>query len=97
MNSISEFRESLNDDQPPKGLTDLLQALWWEAKGDWEKAHKIAQDITGADAAWIHAYLHRKEGSDGNASYWYSYARKPESTQSLDDEWEQIVDTFLRN
>lgn len=97
MNSISEFRKSLNDDQPPEGLADLLRALWWDAKGDWDKAHKIAQDTSSADSAWVHAYLHRREGDEGNAGYWYSHARKPKSTQSLDDEWGQIVNTFLES
>jgi len=97
MRSISEFRESLNSDQPPEGLTDLLQALWWDGKGNWKKAHETAQDISNADGAWVHAYLHRKEGDEGNASYWYSHARKPKSAQSLDEEWEQIVGTFLES
>jgi hypothetical protein len=51
-----------------------LLALWWDGKGDWERAHAIAQDVDGAEGAWVHAYLHRKEGDLGNAAYWYRVA-----------------------
>jgi hypothetical protein len=50
------------------GFDGILLALWWDAKGDWEKAHGIAQDVAGADGAWVHAYLHRKDGDLGNAA-----------------------------
>ena len=73
----------------------MLTALWHDAKNDWNKAHKITQDISGKDAAWVHAYLHRKEGDSGNASYWYSRAGKPFSNKTLEAEWEEIVDTLL--
>ena len=95
MKSIDEFRRSLDHDQPPEGLTDSLQALWWETKGNWERAHKIVQDIYTKEAAWVHAYLHRKEGDEGNAGYWYSRAGRPRCTQSFDHEWEQIACSFL--
>src|ERR1700733_15799160 len=55
-------------------FSGALLALWWDAKGDWERAHGIAQDVAGADGAWVHAYLHRKEGDAGNAGYWYRQA-----------------------
>jgi len=55
----------------------------------------VAQDIAGEDGAWIHAYLHRKEGDDGNAAYWYRQAGKPISREQLDDEWRQLVVFFL--
>ena len=56
-----------------------LAALWWAAKGEWDKAHEIVQDEDDADAAWVHAYLHRVEGDLGNAGYWYRRAGKSES------------------
>ena len=61
------FEASLSSEVPPEGLTPLLQALWHEGegKGDWDKAHKVVQDIPGASAAWVHAYLHRKGGIHG--------------------------------
>ena len=96
MKSLDTFRESLEHAQPPEELNGLLRVLWWEAKGDWDKAHKIAQDIPGADAAWVHAYLHRKEGDDGNAGYWYSRAGKPRSRQKHEQEWGQIAESILK-
>lgn len=99
-----EFKASLNQNSPPENLNDLLIALWYDAKGDlpngkagWSKAHKIVQDINGSDAAWVHAYLHRKEGDSGNASYWYSKAGKKISHKTFEGEWEQIVEWLLAN
>jgi hypothetical protein len=80
---------------PPAGLSAPLAALWWAAKGDWEKAHKLAQDEEGADAAWIHAYLHRVEGDLANARYWYGAAGRPPATGSLDAEWMEIAAALL--
>ncbi|MDQ1452176.1 MAG: hypothetical protein QOK38_2042 [Acidobacteriaceae bacterium] len=90
-----QFRASLSQSQPPSGLPPLLAALWWEAKGDWNQAHEIAQAEESADAAWIHAYLHRKEGDTANAAYWYNRAHQPRCTLPLDAEWEQIVSALL--
>ena len=62
----------------------VLLALWWDAHGDWNKAHEIAQDVSGADGAWVHAYLHRREGDVSNAGYWYRQAGRkvdPSPTQ----------------
>ena len=68
---------TLEQAQPPGGLSPLLQALWWDAKGNWRRAHAIAQEIETPDAAWVHAYLHRKEGDDWNAGYWYRRSGRP--------------------
>ena len=92
---FEEFRSSLKNDLPPQGTAPLLAALWWDAKGDWAKAHVIAQDIESPDGAWVHAYLHRKEGDQGNAGYWYRRAGKRHSTASLDAEWEEIARHLL--
>jgi hypothetical protein len=98
MSSIaSAFRKSLGEATPPDGVGPLLTALWHDAKGDWKRAHEIVQDEEGAEAAWVHAYLHRKEGDLSNAGYWYRRAAKPASKDSLDDEWEAIVRAFLKN
>src|SRR4029079_9106270 len=64
---MSDFRASLTDSAPPQGLAPPLAALWWAANGQWDQAHRIVQDETTADAAWVHAYLHRVEGDLGNA------------------------------
>ena len=42
-----------------------------------------------------HAYLHRKEGDQGNAAYWYSRAGKPVCREPLDAEWLGIVRDLL--
>lgn len=76
----------------PSGLELALQALWWDAKGDWDKAHQIADKHHDADGSWVHAYLHRKEGDLGNAGYWYRRAgKKMPSKTSLEDEWAAIA------
>jgi hypothetical protein len=93
---FEKFRSSLNSDRPPADASPVLVALWWDANGDWAKAHEIAQEIESPEAAWVHAYLHRKEGDQGNAEYWYRRAGKPHSKASLDAEWEEIARTILR-
>ncbi len=86
-----EFRNSLKDTEPPASLSPLLLAVWWDAKGDWRRAHEIAQDEDSRDAAWVHAYLHRKEGDLSNAAYWYGQAGKPSAKTALEVEWLEIV------
>jgi hypothetical protein len=71
--------------------------LWHERNGDWTKAHEIAQDIDGRDAAWVHAYLHRREGDLPNAAYWYRQAGKPVEKGDMDQEWRVIVGALLAN
>lgn len=94
--TIDEFRSSLSDPRPPEGLPGTLQAMWYDARGDWDKAHDIAQEIGDSSGSWIHAYLHRKEGDEWNAAYWYRRAGKPvPSGLSLQEEWEQITAHFL--
>jgi hypothetical protein len=72
-----------------------LLALWWDGRGDWEKAHAIAQDVAGADGAWVHAYLHRKEGDVGNAGYWYRRAGRDVARGDSGAEWVAIVMEML--
>jgi hypothetical protein len=93
--TLDEFRASLSADAPPPGLSAPLHALWHDAHGDWDTAHTIAQDVGDDTGAWVHAYLHRKEGDLGNAGYWYRRARRPESRAPLDREWAEIVTTLL--
>ena len=89
------FRASLNDKSPPQGLTLALQGLWHAAKGDWHKAHECAQAQEDQEGAWVHAHLHRQEGDLANAGYWYRRAEKPTASQSLEAEWNAIVDELL--
>jgi hypothetical protein len=93
--TLDDFRASLSEPVPPAGLTPPLHALWSDGRGDWNAAHGIAQDIEGPTGAWIHAYLHRKEGDLGNAGYWYGHAGRPPATGSLEEEWATIVATLL--
>ena len=72
-----------------------LLALWWDGKGDWTKAHEIAQEVAGADGAWVHAYLHREEGDVGNAGYWYRRAGRYVALGDLKMEWEAMVREML--
>jgi len=92
--TFNEFRTSLST-VIPSSISPYLQSLWYDAKGDWEKAHTIIQDIEDNNASWIHAYLHRKEGDIGNADYWYRLAGKKRPSISLEEEWEAIVETLL--
>ena len=92
---LTQFRESLARAAPPGELGSLLRALWHDAKGDWKRAHEIVQDEEGRNAAWVHAYLHRKEGDLSNAGYWYRRAKAPVCTASLDEEWESIAVSLL--
>ena len=88
------FRNSLQDNDAPQNSSVYLSALWYEAKGDWDKAHELIQDITDKDAAWIHAYLHRKEGDIGNADYWYRRAGKQRPAATLEEEWNSLADAL---
>ena len=94
--TLDEFRQSLNGTAPPVGLTKALAGLWWDAKRDWKRAHDCAQQDESVDGSWVHAYLHRKEGDQNNAAYWYSRAAKPVSGEPLDEEWLSIVNALLR-
>ena len=90
-----EFRQTLSNPDPPPGLSSPGAALWWAAKGDWERAHRIVMDDDSPQAAWVHAYLHRAEGDLSNARYWYRQANRPASTAELPAEWEEIVGAML--
>ena len=89
------FKSSLDRTMPPDGLTPAVQALWWERKGDWNRAHTCAQQQGDAAGAWAHAYLHRVEGDMRNAGGWYGRAGKPVSAAPLEEEWEAIARALL--
>ena len=94
--TFQEFRASLGGSAPPEDLPALLKALWWDGNENFDRAHGIAQDIESADAAWVHAYLHRKEGDAGNAGYWYRRAERPFPKNTLDEEWQEIATELLQ-
>jgi len=93
--TIDDFMATLASAAPPADLADTLRALWHDARGDWDAAHRVAQDIDDAEGAWIHAYLHRKEGDVGNAGYWYRRAGRAAASGSLDEEWRTIASALL--
>lgn len=90
-----DFAASLSGAAPAPSLAPSLAALWWAAKGDWDRAHKIVQDEANADAAWVHAYLHRVEGDLSNAGYWYRQAGRSVARDSLQAEWERIASALI--
>ncbi|MCA1528299.1 hypothetical protein [Bradyrhizobium yuanmingense] len=93
--NVADFIASISGAAPAPDLNAPLAALWWAAKGDWDRAHKIVQDESSREAAWVHAYLHRVEGDLGNAGYWYRQAGQPAAKDSLEAEWERIAATLL--
>jgi hypothetical protein len=93
--NLSEFKSSLRSDEPPAGIRGGLTALWYDGKNDWVSAHTVAQDIDTPNGAWVHAYLHRREGDPGNARYWYNRAGKSMPAYTLEKEWEEIVSVLL--
>ena len=92
---LQTFEDSLENETPPAGVSLALQALWQDANGGWDEAHQLAQQDDDRDGAWVHAYLHRKEGDLSNAAYWYRRAGRPVSTLSLGDEWREITEALL--
>ena len=93
--NVSRFRASVSEKSPPASLAVPAEALWWAAKGDWDRAHKLVQDEDSREAAWVHAHLHRVEGDSSNAAYWYRRAGQPEATGPLDAEWAEIAAALL--
>jgi hypothetical protein len=93
--NLQQFRESMQSNEPPRQLSVALAGLWWDAKGNWTKAHESAQQDEGPSGAWVHAYLHRKEGDSSNAAYWYQRAGKPVARSPLEAEWLEIAGSLL--
>jgi len=92
---FEDFRQSINNITPPTNSSVYLLAMWYDAHGDWDKAHQMVDHLDDSIACWVHAYLHRKEGDTGNADYWYRRADKKSPAVSLQQEWENIVKALL--
>ncbi len=92
---IETFKASVARDAPPDGIGLALQAMWQDAKGQWDTAHKLAQAQKDETGAWVHAYLHRVEGDLRNAGHWYRNANRPASSAPLKEEWDEIVSALL--
>jgi hypothetical protein len=90
----SEIEEFL--DSPVTAIqTRPLRALWYAAHGDWTAAHEEAQVSEDPESCWVHALLHREEGEQGNAEYWYRKAGKPVFKGSIEDEREAMITALL--
>lgn len=96
MNDIETFRSSLLADAPPAGLSLALQTLWWDAKGNWDRAHQCAQSDEGREGSVVHAYLHRKQGDLSNARYWYRRAGRAPAEGPLEAEWGMLARELLQ-
>ena len=93
--TLDEFLRSVSENGPEASLSEPLRALWFDRKGDWDRAHQIAQGIPSPEGSWVHAHLHREEGDLWNARYWYQQAGRPESEGDLEAEWREIAGTLL--
>ena len=93
--TTDEFKFSLQAADPPSGLSAPLMALWWDARGDWTKAHGLVDELETQDGMAVHAYLHRKEGEESNADYWYRLAGRKFHRAALADEWLALVDGLI--
>ena len=90
-----EYLASIKNAQPSSELSATLRSLWWDKKGDWDRAHSIAQEIPTTQGSAVHAYLHREEGVLWNADYWYARAGRMRPDLSLEEEWRQLVEEML--
>ena len=95
MRTLTEFITSLNAIEPKPSLSVQLKSLWYDGKGDWQLAHEQVDRLSDRESAWVHAYLHREEGDNGNADYWYRRAGKVRPETSLQEEWAALVEHFL--
>ena len=93
--TMEEFRRSLTAQAPPPLTSEVLIALWWDAKGDWDAAHRTVDSLDTREGMAVHAYLHRKEGDIGNAEYWYRRAGGEYRREKLDEEWHTLVEALL--
>ncbi|TWR29602.1 hypothetical protein FPZ43_06980 [Mucilaginibacter pallidiroseus] len=96
MKTLPDFKATMQSAQPDSAFSVQLKSLWYDGKGNWQQAHDLIDQLTDQPSAWVHAYLHRKEGDTWNADYWYRRASKARPAVSLDEEWEQLVLHFLQ-
>jgi hypothetical protein len=92
--NTNAFRATLDADAPAANLPPTVAALWWDAKGDWARAHALVDELETRDGMAVHAYLHRKEGATSNADYWYARAGRHFHRPALEAEWEALVDAL---
>jgi hypothetical protein len=95
MMTLDELIKTLKDAHPASHLSETVKSLWWDKKGNWDRAHRIAQRILTPEGSVVHAYLHREEGVLWNADYWYARAGRTRPTVSLETEWRQLAAEML--
>lgn len=93
--TLDDFNATLTQTAPPVTLSVPLAALWWDAKGEWAKAHGLVDALDTPQGMAVHAYLHRKEGAEWNANYWYTRAGQTYKRPTLEAEWEALVTGLL--
>jgi hypothetical protein len=93
--NLEDFQASVSSQAPDPALPAPLAALWWDAKGDWDRAHALVDSIEARDGMAVHAYLHRKEGDAWNADYWYRRSGRDFHRPALDAEWRALVEALL--
>jgi hypothetical protein len=93
--SLSAILASIAADAAPPAEAPPLRALWFDARGDWNRAHKCVDELADPDSMWVHAYLHRKEGDAWNAGYWYRRAGRPPHGGELSQEWREIASALI--
>ncbi|HEY0263638.1 MAG TPA: hypothetical protein VGC07_03860 [Granulicella sp.] len=93
--NLDQFTASLAYEAPDEELSAPLAALWWDAKGDWKRAHGLVDHLETKDGMCVHAYLHRKEGDGWNADYWYRRSGREYHRPELEDEWVALVAGLL--
>ncbi len=91
MTLYETIQSTPEDAEPQQSWSPEIRALWYDRQGDWDKAHELVQDADSGNGAWVHAYLHRKEGDLWNADYWYRKAGKKRPEFSLSEEWQDIL------
>jgi hypothetical protein len=95
--NLEKFKKSIAEEKPPSELSTPLAALWWDAKGDWDKAHALVDELEDRESMAVHAYLHRKDGQAANADYWYRRAGRDFHRHALEAEWRTLVEGLLPN
>ena len=95
MMDFETFQNSLQSATPPSGIPRTIEALWWDARGDWTRAHSLVDEVETPEGMAVHAYLHRKEGAHSNADYWYHRAGRSYYRAALPDEWQTLVTSLL--
>src|SRR5579872_1684651 len=95
--TVDDFNATLTQSAPPTHLPEPLAALWWDAKGDWAQAHGLVDSLDTPDGMAVHAYLHRKEGEEWNANYWYTRAGRKFHRPTLEAEWEALLSELLQS